>query len=384
MAAGVATRQDSASPSDLGIWDLAAPGGPARVATIGLSAKVQGVRFLSRTALLTIAHDGSVRLWNLHDVRHPTKAAALTTSGLLSTTIWGMGATVGTGVDADPDHGLVAVQGTDGRLHLWHVTPALKTAEVGSIPVPDPTTAWTGILGDGRTAWIATATGIDWWDISDPAHPVRGDTTRLAGANSNAFVDAGSVVADSTNPQAQYSAGNALHLFEVSAGKVRSSSSRQRSVGQALNMSEDGRLLAATDPGNNTVTLWDLREPAHPREGATVRTLQNTAGVELDRHDHLMADWSVEGGTGTVQLWDISDLAVPVLKATLQIPGLVDWMTFSPHGSRLTVATSEGFLFYDTAPSKVAEALCSHTGRSITRAQWSKYAPNTPYRTPCP
>ena len=54
-----------------------------------------------------------------------------------------------------------------------------RAAQAGSVPgAPGPA----GILGDGQTAFRLTGHGIQWWDMSDPAHPVLRDVTALPGA----------------------------------------------------------------------------------------------------------------------------------------------------------------------------------------------------------
>ncbi|MFI9272914.1 trypsin-like peptidase domain-containing protein [Kitasatospora sp. NPDC052896] len=382
MVAALASESgdDALSPSHLALWDISAPRAPARIATITLPATVQQVRFLSPTALLTVAHDESVQLWDLRDPHHPVQAGSLGRADF--PTING-GAITGTGVDADTAGDLVAVQGSDKLLHLWQITDSHHAAEVGSVPVPDPDTDETGVLADGRTAIVITPTGIDWWDTSNPRHPVHGDTTQLTSA-SPAAVSAGAVLAVVTSSPSDDNGSGTVHLFHVTAGRVRSATVLPGSVGSTLNMSPDGRRLAATGPGNSTVTVWDISDPSHPRTGAAVSTLHDLHGVSLDPTGHLMAVWN--GMSGEAQLWDIRNPSVPVLEATITFTAdnMLGPVTFLSSAPTFAILDGRSAFLTDTDPGGLADLLCSYTGNSITAAQWQKDAPGTTYRKACP
>ncbi|MGW4825273.1 caspase, EACC1-associated type [Streptomyces sp. NPDC004227] len=377
MAGPVSTSSYSSPASSIGIWDTS---DSRRVATIKLSDTVQQADLIdSDNTLLSVAHDGKVQLWDLHDPHHPVRGASLGTAEF--PTIGNF--IINTGVFADQAGDLVTVPGSDGRVHLWRITDARHAAKAGSIHLP-ASDDWSGIMGDGRTAFVATPKGIEWWDTSNPEHPVRGDTTRLAGANQEGLVGQGDVVAVSTPQQSATYGGNTVRLFQVTAGKVRVSTSLQGVVGTEVRISDDSRLLAATGNGDGTVRLWDISDPRHPRTGATVRALDKTQGIAFDPQSHLMADWSSGGG---IQMWDIHDPARPVLKATIPSPeygSSLDDVDFLPSGSTLAVARRDGVSFFSTDLAGLADRVCSYTGRSMTTEQWRKHAPGIPYRDPCP
>lgn len=377
MAAEVppSTPSSGASPpSVLGLWDVSAPGAPVRDATVRLPGPLQEVQFLTDTALLTALQDGTVWLWDVRDPRHPRQAASLGTADFYAS-----GAGVpGPGVTTDTAGDLAAVQGGDGLLHLWRVSGAHGAAEVGSFPVPAK--GLSGLLSDGRTAFVATAAGIDWWNTSDPRHPVHGDHTRLADAKQRGLFSYGSVFA--VLPATQSVADEDLRLLDVVSGRVRSPSPLH-GVGpsSSLVMSDDGRLLAATGTGNNTVTLWDVSDPLHPRTTATFGSLDKIQGLRFDPGGRLLAVWN----ESAVQLWNLSSPGAPVLQASITAPNLLTvgaLAVFPGTGGTLALGGDPVFL-YDTDPARLADRLCSYTGGSITAAQWRKYAPGTTYRNPC-
>ncbi|MFI2206048.1 caspase family protein [Streptomyces sp. NPDC020192] len=377
MAGPVSTSSSFSSPaSTIGIWDTSAP---HRVATIKLSDTVEQAHFIGPdNTLLSVAQDGRVQLWDLHDPHHPVRGASLGTANFPTRG----SLIISTGVFADRAGDLVTVPGSDGRVHLWHITDARHAAEAGSLRLP-ASDDWSGILHDGRTAFVATPKGIEWWDTSDPRHPVRGGTTQLADANQESLVAQGNVMAVSIPQQSATYGGNTVRLFQVTAGRVRVSTSLPGVIGTAVEMSDDSRLLAATGNGDGTVRLWDISDPRHPRTGTTVRTLQKTQGIVFDPRNHLMADWNSHDG---IQLWDIHDPTRPVLKATIPSPedSSIEDVDFLPSGSTLAVARRHGVAFYSTDLAGLADRVCSYTGQSMPEGQWHKYAPGIPYRDPCP
>ncbi|SEE22795.1 WD40 repeat [Streptomyces sp. 2131.1] len=374
----MAGRADTASASAVGVWDISAR--PHRAATIELPDMVQQAELIGRdrNTLLSVSHDGKVQLWDLRDPRHPARGVSLGKAEFPGRG----GLIISTGVFADRAGRLVTVPGSDGRAHLWRITDARHAIRAGSYSLGSPDD-WSGIMGDGRTAFVATADGIQWWDVKDPWNPVRGDTTKLAHANSEGMDVQGNVMAVLTPRPSDLTGGNTVRLLAVSAGTVRASTTIEGVIGSKAELSDDGRLLATTGSGDGTVRLWDISDPRRPRTGATLRTLEDTQGIAFDKRNDLMADWNRDEG---IQLWDIHDPAGPALKATIPASedDTVSQVEFLPSGGTLAAARRKGVTFHSTDHAGLAELICSYTGPSMPKAQWRRYAPGIPYRDPCP
>ena len=379
MAAPV---EDPADPP-LGIWNLAAPDGPALVSDLSMPGGLESVQFLNERALLTVDHNGAVRLWDVSDPSHPVQTASLGIANFLTQGEF----IAATEVTTNTAGTLVAVAGSDNKLHLWKIDGALHATEIGSVSVPDTTDDFAGILADGYTAFSTTPTGIDWWDTTDPTHPAVGGTSPLSGANQGSFFSAGNVFA-ATSSQAAPALSSSLHLFELAHGRPQSAVTLASQIGSSaeLGMSDDGDLVAVTGAAGNTINLWDTTDPKHPRDLAAVATGQNVADITFDPSDRTMADWGTVGGA--VQVWNISNPNAPTLEYTVTPPGGSSDVTaggFTPSGAMLAVAYDSGSTYLlDTNPAALADQLCSYTGDSITQAEWQQNAPGIAYQNPCP
>jgi hypothetical protein len=202
------------SSGQVDIWGLSGSARPVLDATIRV-AGIGTVQFLSPSVLLIADGEGRTRLWDLRDPRHPVQAASLGKAGTES---------AGT-IGAESIGDLAGIQGLDGQLHLWRITSSAGAVQAGSIPgapVPD------GIVPDGQTAFQVTGNRIQWWDISNPAHPASRGTSVLPGSGrlDNAISAGTFLVATTTidlGPQT-----SDLVLFDVARGRVRSEAPCQR------------------------------------------------------------------------------------------------------------------------------------------------------------
>ncbi|MFI6658698.1 caspase family protein [Streptomyces sp. NPDC050523] len=377
-----ATSVTSTSPSAVGIWRApSAASEPVLRGTVPLPAMAQMVLFLNSKVLLTVTHNGAVQLWDVHDIRHPAKAASLGTVDF-PTTPSGLGDfIISTGVTSDQAGDLVSVQ-RGGRLVLWRVKSARDATEAGSLPLPDPKSDIAGFV-DRHTACVLTKNGISWWNINDPDHPVHRATSAVHGANQGSLTAAAGVVAGTTGVS---DSGATLSLFALTDGRPRSAVPLPGVVGSTLGISVDGHLVAAAGAGDNTVTLWDTRDLAHPHALGTNSTLTGTTGIAFAPNDKLMADWS-DDNDPKVQLWSTHPSSSPTLLADFAPPGdstIQLTAEFTPSSAVLAVAASSSVTLYDSNPLRLADTLCSYAGHPITRSQWKKYAPSAPYGNPCP
>lgn len=351
------------------IWDTAAPGGLVLDANLPLAAS--GLRYVTPTVLL-IQNGGTARLWDMTDPHHPIGGASL---GPVPPQQWG----ISTGGS------LVAIQGGDGRVHLWRVTSARNTTQLASFSAKGVSVGQAIITPDGRAALELTATGVDWWNITDPARPVRSARTSLPGANQNGAVaaDRGIVAVEGGPGQSS----SRLDLFDVSHGPEAKPRQLPGPFSVTLGMSADGRFLATTDPSSRLVSLWDVTHPRQPTPMATINAENEITGVAFSPDDDQLAVWNIPG---TLQLWDITHPGAPALTATVTIGGgtgvtndNVDDANYVSDGSELLLSTPEGVFAVNPSPAAIAASLCSYVGASVTRAQWQQYAPAIPYQNPC-
>jgi WD40 repeat protein len=367
-------RPDNGPSTSVGIWDLTGPGDPGLDATVPVP-DPSTVRFLTGTTLLTVDQDGAVRLWNLADPHRPARAAGLGTAKL-STPDWPLAVAV----DADTAGDLVSVQDPAG-VHLWRVGGAGAATEIGTIHPGAPVTGFGGLLPDGRTAFLLGRSDTTWYDVSDPAHPVRRGQTAGAGTQAAAIALAGNVLALGTAQGSAYQDQN-LTLTALAGGRPAATPVPD-AVGSQFDLTDDTHLLAASTAGDNGLVLWDTSDPARPRRLTGLPTGRGVAGIEFDRAGNRLADWN----GGSIDLWDLHRPAAPARISTITPPGAhptIDTARFAPSGGLLAVLAGGAATLVDTSPAELATRLCADTGNTITPAQWSRYAPTTPYTAPCP
>jgi WD40 repeat protein len=379
MATGVIS-----SPDQVDIWSLAGLAAPVLDATIRVS-QVGPVQFLSPSVLLIADGQGRTRLWDLRDPHHPVPGASLGTAGTESGTI-----------GAESIGHLAGIQGRDGRLHLWRITSATDAVQAGSIPgAPAPA----GIDPDSQTAYLVNGNKIQWWDISDPAHPVPRDKSVLPGDGSlSSAITAGPLVVATTTIDS--GSGTALAtsnlvLFEVVRGRVRNAVTLSTTAGPQLQVSPDHHLLAVEGSGDDAVTLWNISDPQHPRRLSTVPAQLDISGMEFSPDGTVLAVASL----GAVQLWDVSDPEEPASLgliaslfggdasansgfATEENP--VFGLAFTGRADTLAISTDTTTSLFETDPAQLETRLCEYAGVPINHTQWLQDAPNVPYQRPCP
>lgn len=385
LAAAIESGQNG---SPLGIWDMAASGGPTLDTTIPFPSGLRSVNFLGKTVLLTLTDNGEAQLWNVRNPHHPVLGTDLGTVSFTTQSGTASGVVVGAGLTTNDAGTLVAVARSDRLLHIFRVNAAAETAEVGSIPVPNANADLAGFVSND-TAAVMTPTAIDWWNVANPAHPVRGSVSAFSLLKTGTTTAADNVFA-STSDQGATSGNGTLNLFQVADGRVRGTARLPGLVGSTLDLSSDARTLAVTGAANNIITLWDTSDVTHPRVLSAITAGQQVDGIAFNPAGNLMADWQTT--SSKVQVWNISDPTVPILEYTLTTPGGSSVRTagFTPSGNGLTVfgdntgTTNEASgITVDTDPNQVAARLCSYIGGTSTPAYWKRFAPGIPYQNPC-
>ncbi|MQY20291.1 nSTAND1 domain-containing NTPase [Nocardia macrotermitis] len=389
----LAAIMDSQRASALGLWNLDAVGGPTLESTIpvesaapaepagGLFASGLFAAFIATDVVLTETDDGDIRIWNIADPHHPRRTAEL---GQVKN---GPGEIPGGGPpDVVGSNGnILAVLEDKGTLRLWHVDSTGTATQAGVIVDPDATGPGS-VLGGGNTAFLTTTNGMDWWDISDPAHPVKTGFSALAGADTGEGITSSTGAYVAATRPTLLQGGSTLALYNLAEGRVLSSAIVSRRTGFVLTLSHDGNLLAASGFGGNGLSVWRTSDPRSPQFAVSLTTAADLAGVGISDDDTMLVDWSGR----TVQLWGIGDLGAPALVGNFDSsPGVITTAGFTGDGKYLLLTTTSygspsSVYFLRTDPRGAADQLCSIITSPITPAQWAQDAPGVTYQNPCP
>lgn len=384
LMAGAISSTDTGNASAVGIWNLAAPEGPTLEATLPPSSAGTGATFIGTNVVLSIANDRTVQLWNISDPHHPRQTASLGTCSAVMSGLHNISFT--------PARSIVAVLGDGGALNLWHVTQSGTATLLGSLTDPAGANGPGGVLQQGDTAYMTTPTGIDWWDITEPTHPAETGSSPLRKVNVSASEGDATTLFAAQSPSDPVAGGATLNLYNLHNGRVQSMATVSRHIGTFLGLSADGRLLAASAPAGNELTIFSTADARAPKPASSIITAYDIFGVAFSANDDLMADWNVQ----SVQLWDTRNPDEPVLVGSFapvhndvgtNLNETIDAVGFTPDGRLQITAAAAGpslaYLFA-TDSQRSVDQLCSITTNPITLAQWKQYAPGVPYQNPCP
>jgi WD40 repeat protein len=137
----------------------------------------------------------------------------------------------------------------------------------------------------------------------------------------------------------------------------------------------------AAGNADGTIRLWDAASGS-----PTSRPLTGPAGpvtsVAFSPDSTTLASASPDH---TVRLWDLAT-SRPIGAPLTGHTGPVTSVAFSPNGTTLaTGSTDHTVRLWDVAYLvNVVPHLCASAGRSLTRAEWERYAPGLAYQRLCP
>jgi WD40 repeat protein len=140
--------------------------------------------------------------------------------------------------------------------------------------------------------------------------------------------------------------------------------------------SPDGMSLATA--GDESMLLWKVAD------GTVTGPLAEHTG-EIDSLV-FSPDGSLlvtVGFDGSVRLWDATT-GRPIGPAFTGPDGEVTSVAFSPDGTTLATASDSGVRLWDRRlPSNPHRSACAIGGGGLTRAEWARYQPDTPYQKTC-
>ncbi|MGH3874897.1 MAG: TIR domain-containing protein, partial [Pseudonocardiaceae bacterium] len=290
----------------------------------------------------TAGQDGTVSLWDLTNPAQPSR---------IGQPLAGHTGAV-TSVTFSPDGRTLAAASADQTVRLWDVSDPAQTSLLGQ-----PLTGHTGPVTsaafspDGRTlATTSTDKTARLWDVRDPnqprplGQPLTGHTDAVTSA---AFAPDGRTLATASTDQT-------VRLWDVSdpnqprplgqplAGHTGAVTSVAFAPNIIVANAPDRRTLATTST-DGTAILWDLTDPAHPRNIGPPLT-GHTAAVTSAAFAPDGRTLATASTDQTVRLWDVSDrdrprpLGPPLTGHT----GAVTSVAFAPDGRSLATTSLDG------------------------------------------
>ncbi|MGW4380922.1 WD40 repeat domain-containing protein [Kitasatospora sp. NPDC004531] len=346
------------------------------------------VLMVNERTLLSYIEGGSARLWDITDPDHPAPGNTLNEIADF------VPHSKGEHWDAHVAlaGGLLALNGSDGLIHLWDVGDPNAAKPLFTVQSPQPPGR---LLLDKRKLVSIDQQGlhptIQVWDLSDPRRPVTspalpiGDSVAFESRTTDLLAIA--TGSTSQNPKS-------VQLWNLADPAHPDHAELPNGIVNGLTLSPDGRTLAVTT--DKTIDLWDVSDIHRPTKTNALTTEQPGA-VGFSPDGRLLASFTkalrrTDPLVGQFHLWRVEDPPAASEMGAPTLPGVIAAATFSPDGQALLIdkAADNSYdgekgraYIIDPDIDRVTARLCDLVGGTITADQWHRYFPGTPYRPPC-
>ncbi|SDW36505.1 WD40 repeat [Amycolatopsis xylanica] len=322
--------------------------------------------FLSDGRTLLVGEQGSARLWNVADFRHPSQLSTIQTSRPDNrTTVFSAAVT---------DSGSVLLGGNQLDTQIWNTTEPARPRRTATLTGAGEVRALSnqGILATNSAhhAQQATEPSPQLWDA---IHGLKLSTLpTTADIGSAAFANRVPILATVS------SRGDA-ELWDLSDPQrpFQTGTLPVRAVVAAIN--RDDQLLTAGPDAS--VRLWTIADPHQPTLVAQFDTASPVTAGALSPDGHTVA---LGGKDGTTSLWSIANPQKPPHLATLA--GHTDEITdvhFSSDGYGLVTTSLDGTArLWNTDTTRIIEEIC-RTLQPMTVNEWHATVPDLPYTPTC-
>jgi WD40 repeat protein len=277
-----------------------------------------------------------------------------------------------------PRGGLLAVASFGGLIQLWSVP--------GDRPLGGPLRGHVGEITSiafNPTGTELVSGGVDGtvrlWDIRTHREVGSSLPERFGAVYSVAVSPDGSTVAAGT-------AGRAIELWNAATQRpLDPPLIAEDDATFSLAFSPDGRLLAAGG-ADDAVRLWAVRPHGYVPVGTLTGDTNYIRAVAFSPDGATLASGSTDN---SIRLWDVAsgtELGSPLTADTQSVESLAfthDGQFFLSGSRDRTVRLWQAV----NPPSSFAalhDRVCDFLGASLSRAEWSEYAPNIPYQPTCP
>ncbi|MFI9361393.1 hypothetical protein ACIG5E_10050 [Kitasatospora sp. NPDC053057] len=367
------------------LWRTTGPYDARQAGT--LTAFQSGVaRPVNDRTLIAFSDVGPPQLWDVTDPDHPTKGGTLNE---LAEYVEHAEAITTFTSDLDIEGGLVVTNGRDGRIHVWDAGDARAPKELSTIQSPQPPGRLRLVNRKLVSVDRLEARRMSVWDLTDPRHPAAaapidlGDKAVSEDHTANLLA-----IAMARIPRAN---PKTIQLWDLSDPRRPDHGELARGVVNDFVLSHDGRTLAVST--DKTIDLWDITDIHHPAPAGSL-AVERQGYLQFSPDDRLlvsraMAQQTTDPDAGQIHLWRVADPHEPSEVGMLTAAHVVFSAGFSPDGRSLLVSEFGA----DGAPSRVVlidpdidrltRHLCDTVGTAITREQWHRYFPGTPYQPPC-